>query len=379
MIYLDNAATTYPKPEKVYEAMNTAFRENSFNAGRGSYRKAKEANRIIDDLRREIAKLAHAPSPDRVILTPSATHAMNQILQGISLASGDVIYASPYEHNAVMRVLQSLTDKGMIIRILAHKENKELDLEQITAQFAMEAPSLVCVTQVSNVTGYILPIEPICTLAKQYEATTVIDGAQGFGLVSFSMDNSIYDYYVFAGHKTLYGPFGLGGFIKGTDANLNPILYGGTGSDSLNTSMPATGTSRYEVGSSNLPAVAGLLEAVKCMPPQEEVYDHERQLILRLRNQLTKIAGVTLFPNEVTDDYVGIVSFGIDGFKADEIGMILDEDYDIAVRTGYHCAPLVHEMIGSIEYGGTVRVSFGQFNTDSDVDEIVRAIRELVE
>lgn len=392
LIYFDNAATTYPKPERVYEAMDEANRHLAVNAGRGSYRLAKKASSIIEETRKNILKIAGAEEVAEVVFTPSATLACNQVLGGLNWKKGDVVYVTPYEHNAVMRVLYLLQQQYEIeIEELAiEAENLRMDVKKIRYQFSKRPPSVVVMSHVSNVTGYIIPWQTIAEEAKQYEAVVVVDGSQGLGLVSVELRNTAVDFYIFAGHKTLYGPLGVGGYINHRGKVLKHLLAGGTGSDSLNLEMPDT-TAGYEPGSRNIVAIAGLLAATEEIVAKSEGEQNlkvgqnlklEQELCCYLTERLRAIAGVVLYPPISMNDLekeqrTGILAMNIEGYKAADVGVILDEDYNIAVRTGYHCAPLIHKYLKDEDYAGVVRISLGRFNTKEEIDYLVKAVEEI--
>jgi len=251
-------------------------------------------------------------------------------------------------------------------------------MQRLSYEFSIHAPAFVFMTHVSNVTGYILPVEQIAVEAKEYGATVVVDGSQALGLVPFDMAHSMVDFYVFAGHKTPYGPFGVGGFFIRQGKKMDSFVAGGTGSDSLNVHMPESGTGRYEPASPNVLAAAGLLAAIKNVDNAEI----KRRLALEkehtryMADRLGSLHNVKLYlPPE--DRHVGIAAFNVKGYKASDVGMILDADYDIAVRTGYHCAPLIHEYLDDKEYSGVVRASISMFTTVDEIDALVRAVGEI--
>lgn len=379
-IYLDNAATTFPKPEIVYEALDKANRRMAVNAGRGSYALAKQASEVIAQTKAEIKKLANADDVAEVVFTASATLACNQIFGGLDWKREDVVYVSPYEHNAVMRVLHAMQKiHGFEIEELAIDETTlQLDLTRVEYQFVRKKPAVVVMSHVSNVLGYVIPITEISGLAKEYQALVVVDGAQALGVVPVDLKRTAADFYIFAGHKTLYGPFGVGGFVNCSGKKLLPFLAGGTGSDSLNLEMDMSTSAGLEPGSPNVVAIAGLLAALK----EEEkpaLYEKEQELTAYLQEQLSGISGVKVYRVADVKQQVGIVAFNIAGYKAAEVGMILDEDYHIAVRTGYQCAPLIHEHLCSKEHAGVVRASVGRFTTKEELDCLVRAVREITE
>lgn len=377
MIYLDNAATTFPKPERVYKALEVANRELSFNAGRGSYKAARDASAIIDDTKNQILALLHATGYADVVFTPSVTHALNQVLNGLDLTSDTVIYVSPYEHNAVARTVHQLSvNTGASVEMLPLTEDLQIDLERAKYQFSVKAPSVVILNALSNVTGYILPVEELFLMAKEYGAITVLDAAQAAGLLDLDMAGLHADILCFAGHKTLMGPFGIGGFLLKRGIILKKVFTGGTGSASLNVDMPEMAPERYEASSTNVVAVAGLNAALTELNIDEH-RDIVRELTQYLLEALETIPSVTLVGVVDHDKTLGIVSFVVEGYDSDEVGTILDDEYDIAVRTGYHCAPYIHDYLDDKLHHGTVRVGLGLFNTKEDIDALVSALETL--
>lgn len=376
MIYLDNAATTYPKSENVYRALDEANRELAFNSGRGSYKCARMAAQVMDGVRNKIIKLVKADNRADVIFTPSITIALNQILQGISFVKGDVVYLSPYEHNAVARVLHLIEKRtGIVLKEMPLREDTlEIDIEKLQYLFLKDKPRCVCCVHVSNVTGYVLPVEEIFEISKRYDAITILDTAQSLGLIDISSDMKV-DFIAFAGHKTLYGPLGVGGFVDYGHYELKECLAGGTGSDSLNLDMPDSIPGKYEFASANIVAIKGLDEALNEVESCKN-NEIEKELLSYLINKLGDIEGIHMYlPPE--DRHISIVSFTVEGYKSEDIGIILDEDYDIAVRTGFHCAPLIHRWLKDEETLGTVRVGIGRYNTKADIDALCSALQEL--
>ena len=380
MIYLDNAATTYPKSETVYRKMDEANRQLSFNAGRGSYAQARESAAVIETAREELYKKANAGSVAEVFFTPSATAAFNRIINGIGLKHESVVYVSPYEHNAVMRVLDmARRSYGFELEEMPVNElTGEIDLDTLNFMFLRKKPDFVFASHVSNVTGYILPVTEITDMARTHGAVVVIDGSQALGLVPVDFCDLNPDFYVFAGHKTLYGPFGASGFYKLYDTRLLPSFAGGTGSDSLNLNMPSSGYERYEAGSHDVVAIAGLLASLQELPESSELLEHEQKLTSHIVSGLSDLTSVKLYLPPA-DRHAGIVSFNIRGYKASDVGTILDADYGIAVRTGYHCAPCIHAHLRDEEYAGTVRASVGRFNSEKDAEALLKAVEEIGE
>ncbi len=380
LIYLDNASTTFPKPESVYRAMEEAGRHLAVNAGRGSYRLAREAFRLTEDTREEILRLVQGNYGAETVFTPSATIACNQVLGGLNWKPEDVVYVTPFEHNAVIRVLYHLQKQyGFETEELAvDRDSLEPNMEKIRYQFLRKPPAALIMNHVSNVTGAIIPWQHIAELAEEYQPVVVVDGSQALGLVPVCLKHTNADFYIFAGHKTLYGPLGIGGYVSNRRKKLKQILFGGTGSDSLNPEVSPEDVRGYEPGSMNITAIAGLKAAVEeavCPNPGERLREEQRLRDYLLEN-LSRIPEIILYP-PVHSESAGILSLNIEGYQAEEVGILLDREYGIAVRTGYHCAPLIHKYLRDKEYGGTVRVSLGRFTREKELDLFVEALEEI--
>lgn len=379
MIYLDNAATTFPKSESVYRALDNANRELAFNAGRGSYAKARKATELIDATKNQILKLVDAPDSATVVFTSSITVALNEILQGIEFMENDNVYLSPYEHNAVARTVHLLEMRKHInvIEIPLDTETLEIDIDKLKYLFASHRPKCVCCTHVSNVTGYVLPIKEIFDAAGKYNAITVLDTAQSLGIEAICSKRLNITFLAFAGHKALYGPMGVGGFVDFGKSKLQEVIVGGTGSSSLSLDMPNESPYKYESSSCNIVAVAGLHVALNEV--DIEVNDEkEKELLTYLVHGLSVIDGVEIYA-PASGKHKSILSINLRNYKADDVADILDQDFGIAVRAGYHCAPLIHKWLKDEKYLGTVRISIGKFNQRREVEEFVKAIKELCE
>lgn len=388
MIYLDNAATTYPKPEEVYEKMDMLTREMSVNAGRGSYELARKATGVINGTRAKIADFFGAEDVNDVVFASSATEAANRVLLGYDFKENMTVYVSPYEHNAVMRTLEAVRKKtGIQIKLLATDNKGYLDIEEIEYQFMCDEPDFVCTNMASNVTGYILPFEKIAHMAKEYEAVVFADAAQAAGNIKINLKETDIDILIFAGHKSLYGLFGVGGFATNSriferDKKLNPVIFGGNGEDSLNLGLPETGISKYEVGSLNVPAIGALKCGIDSIKSDfNEIRQHEDKMFRYLLEEIEKMDGIIIFQKPETEEefenHIAVISTAFEKYASDDAGTILDGEYNIAVRTGYHCAPLVHDVIGSKKYGGTIRISIGRYTTKEDIDRLVSAFEDM--
>lgn len=382
MIYLDNAATTFPKPECVYDRVNTIQRTLSVNVGRGGYRAASEAMYIVDEARALLASFVGATDPDCIVFTPSATIAANEIIYGLEWDSYKTVYVTPFEHNAIARPLNKISEQyGTKIRLLPFDgQTQTLDINALEQAFAMNPPDYVFLNHVSNVTGAIIPIKTIAEKAKKYSAVVVVDGSQSIGLLPINLIETDVDFLIFAGHKNLYSSWGIGGFITNTSYKLQPVLAGGTGSDSLNLKMDTTYPNGFELGSPNIIAIASLNESLKWLREVgiNNIEEKKNILTQKLQTGLIKAGAIVYLPSGEAK-HTSVISFNVPGYEANEVGTILNEDFDIAVRTGFHCAPYIHELIGSLETHGTVRASVGYFNTEDDINALIAAVTDIME
>ena len=381
MIYLDNAATTFPKPECVYDKVNTIQRTIAVNVGRGSYSAAFEAMQIVDETRMLLASLVGAANPNCVVFTPSATIAANEIILGLEWDEYKTVYVTPFEHNAIARPLHIVCQEyGIKIRFIPfNPKTQRLDEDELKRMFSSYPPDYIFANQVSNVTGVIVPVDVITEIAKNYGATVIVDGSQSVGLLPMDLKASNIDYLIFAGHKNLYASWGVGGFVNNSDYPLKPVLAGGTGSDSLNLDMSSGFPSGFESGSPNTIAIASLNESLKWIKEIGvcSIEERKRLLTTHLVEGLQRCGAILYMP---ADDigHTSVVSFNIPDYEANEVGTILSEDFDIAVRTGFHCAPFIHELIGTLSTHGTVRVSVGYFNTKKDIDTLITAVEDIM-
>ena len=377
MAYFDNAATTFPKPEEVYKNMDLLYRNIAGSVGRGDYQGAVSAANLLQDVRDMVLDMFHCPGK-QVIFTPTATLALNMILQGLLCQELKNIYISPFEHNAVTRVLYHFEQKGQIkVHILpVDRENFIFDFAKMKMDFETTKPDLVVTSHVSNVTGLIAPIKDIFALAKQYNAYTVADMSQSAGLVNLQVGD-IFDFAVFAGHKTLYGPTGISGFVMKSEINLEPVLYGGTGYDSANQAMPDNLPQRFEMGTMNTSGLAGLYGALRWLKQQgiEHIWQREQEHRQRLLEILQRYYFVKLIGISEEAEYAGIVSCLLDGISSDSAATIYNER-NISVRTGLQCAPLAHKFLGTYP-AGTIRFSVGYFTSERDFAELEVALDDI--
>ena len=379
MAYFDNAATTFPKPAAVYDYMDQFYRESGANAGRGHYGLALNAGRLIAETRELIQEVLHCPAK-QVVFEPTATIALNIILQGLVATGIKNIYISPFEHNAVTRTLHHFEKNGVIsVQQLTVSKDMQFDLERIKYQFDAQPPELVVVSHASNVFGLVAPVEDIFALAKKYGSLTLVDMAQTAGVVDCNVGLDVFDFAVFAGHKTLYGPTGISGFVMKPDINLPATIFGGTGYESANQDMPDSLPEKYEMGTLNIVGIAGLNAALKWSIAlgKSHILSKENENRTRLIDLLQQYDFVKIVGNNEKCDYVGIVSCVIDGISSDSAGNIFNKNH-IAVRTGLQCAPLAHQFMGTYP-AGTIRFSVGYFNTEHDFEELEEALDYIEE
>lgn len=357
--------------------MDKFYRENGGNAGRGQYKLAATASRIISETRKMIQTALQCENKE-VIFAPSATIAMNIVLQGI-ITPGMHIYISPFEHNAVTRTLHALEKtKSITVHLIPFSKEGGYNLDAIRIEFKKNTPDVLVISHASNVCGLIAPVAELTNIAKEYDCITVLDIAQTAGLVPVNIGSNNIDYAVFAGHKTLYGPIGIGGIVKKPELKPTPILFGGTGVESALQDMPHEAPARYEMGSQNIHAISGLHAALTWFLDnsedirRKEEYNHQR--LLEILHTHSNIAVVG--PQE-RNNCIGVVSCLFDDYSSDNIGDVLDR-YEIAVRTGLHCSPLAHKTLGTFP-AGTVRFSVSYFTSEDDFLALEKALSFIEE
>lgn len=377
MAYFDNAATTYPKPEIVYQSMDQFQRHTGGSFGRGNYEFSNSAKGLVDDTRKAIKQLLHCPAK-QVVFEPSATISLNIIIQGIIQKGARIIYISPFEHNAVTRTLHHYKKRGQIkVEELAVDQKLNYDIQRIRFQFETTPPDFVIVSHASNVIGLVAPVEEIFSLAKEFHAITLLDMAQTAGLVDLDIGKEIFDFAVFAGHKTLLGPTGISGFVMKTGIALEPVFFGGTGFDSANQDMPTSLPERFEFGTMNSVGIAGLNASVKWILQQgvDALAAAEAENRNKLLTLLREYDYVSIIGDIDGRDYVGIVSCVMDDISSDVAGQLFSER-NIAVRTGLHCAPNAHKFLKTFP-AGTIRFSVNSFTTDEDFAVLREALEDI--
>ena len=377
IVYMDNAATSFPKPPEVHEFAQYISQTRGVNASRGNYSPAMEVSRMIDDTRRKCLELLHAKNKVLAFCS-SATEALNTVIQGLDYAPIQWVYISPFEHNAMLRPIYSLQKMRNfdIMQLAVSPTPLRYDVDEILRQFEQNPPDLVLLTHASNVCGLIAPFEEIFAAAKRHGAITVLDMSQTAGLVDTNISSADVDYAVFAGHKTMMGPFGVAGLVLKRGDSLRPLLYGGTGTNSALHDMPAALPERLEAGSHNIQAIAGLSAAVQWIQQisMKIIRERETDLTRQLKQLLRSYPNIRIVGN---NEGVSIVSCVFDGYSPDEIGLILSRR-DIAVRTGLHCAPLAHEALGTAP-AGTVRFSLSCRNSEDELELLKAALDEIAQ
>jgi cysteine desulfurase family protein len=377
IIYLDNAASSWPKPPGVKEAMVEAIDEYAANPGRGGHALAMKASKTVFRARMQVARLFGIKNPNDLFFYLNATQALNQAIKGF-LKEGDHVISSSIEHNSVRRPLEFLRrTKQVEITYVEPREDGQFYAEDFASAIRPDT-RLIAVSHASNLTGLILPIEAIGKAAKERGVTFLVDASQTAGVLPIDVEKMNIDMLAFPGHKGLYGPQGTGGLYVRHDLDLEPLIHGGTGSQSEAIEQPATRPDRFESGTANTVGLAGLWAGVTFVLEKgiEQIHAHEWALAKKTILSLQKITGVEVYGPGVEFERVGVVSFNIDGVDASEVSFILDQQYGIATRAGYHCTPLGHRTAGT-EARGAVRASFGVFNTEEDVDELIKAVEEI--
>lgn len=372
--YFDNAATTFPKPEQVYRFADSFYRSSGGNIGRGGNSFAVAAGEVARQVKDNLRLLYDCPARE-VVFTPSATDALNRILLGLDLADGDHAYLSPFEHNAVTRPLNYLVkSRGIVLHTLPFDNTTFLPNMQVIAdKFEVHAPKLIVLTHASNVCGAVVPVLAILNLAKKYGAITVVDMSQTAGLLRLDLEGPEVDFAVFAGHKTLYGPFGIGGFFCRRGARLNPVFFGGNGINSVQQELPDDIVQMEEIGSQNTYAIAGLKASSdwlieRGMSALREKEQEARGKLLDLLDDPC----VTVIGNKMECEKIGVVSVLFDGYSPDEMEMVLGR-YGVAVRSGIQCAPYAHHFLGTLPMG-TVRFSVSALTNLHDFVALQKAL-----
>lgn len=375
--YLDNAATSFPKPQSVSRGINRCINDYCGNAGRGSHKLSLLAAKKIYECREEICTLVNAPAPENIVFVPSCTYGLNLIIKG-ALNHGDHALISDMEHNSVWRPINRLASEGKItfdtFSALSNPQKTEEDiLNEIKNKIRKNTKLIICTHQ-SNICSFSLPIDKIGELCKKYNILFALDVAQSIGHYNIDIQKSNISYISAPGHKGLYGPQGSAFVVINSQNILEPLTEGGNGIYSLESQMPDFLPERHEVGTLPLPSIVGLCEGIKEVKSRgiDEISAHERELFVYLRERLLNINAVTVYAPE----YMGnTLSFNIKHIPPERVCELLDEG-NICVRAGFHCSSLGHTSLGTKD-SGTVRASFGIYNTKNDIDRLVSVINKF--
>lgn len=380
-IYLDNAATSWPKPESVYRAVDHYQRQVGAPAGRSAYQQAEQVRRHLQRLRQQILQLVGAAEQQYVaVFAASGTDALNTVLHGI-LAPGDHVVTTQAEHNSVLRPLRALSERKQIevTRVAVDAAGRvELgDIEQVLRPDTR----MIVLTHASNVTGTVQPVEQVCQLGRQHQVLTVLDAAQTLGRWPIDVASLGVDALAAPGHKGLLGPLGTGVLVvrRQLAAQLQPNRQGGTGSQSESDRQPDDLPDRLEAGNQNVPGLFGLQAGLEYVIQQgvPQIADHEQQLLGWLEQQLGELPAVRLYAADRPGPRVGVLSLTMDGYDPQELAAVLDATASIQVRSGLHCAPLIHRALGTAGCGGTVRLSLGPFNSQPQLEVVRKTFQAL--
>lgn len=377
IIYLDHAATSWPKPPGVLQAMQVAMEESAANPGRGSHTMAVKASRVLFETRMKLSKLFHIKNANDIAFTPHTTMALNMAIKGL-LKEGDHVVATMVEHNSVRRPLEYLK-RTLGITVDYVRVNGKGELNLIDVEKALEKPTrLVVCNHSSNLLGSILPVEEIGRLAHNHGAIFLVDAAQSAGILDIDVERMNIDLLAFPGHKALLGPQGTGGLYIAPHVDLEPLLHGGTGSQSEEKEQPSVRPDRYEAGTPNTAGIAGLrvgLEKIIELTPKW-IYTHEWNLTQQLMSGIEDIQGLSILGPDKGMPRTGIVSFVVKDIDSSEMAFRLDREYGIAVRAGLHCTPLAHYAVHT-EKSGAVRASVGVSTTEAEVETLIKAVKQL--
>lgn len=377
IVYLDNAASSWPKPKETVEAVQKALLDVGANPGRSAHRLSQEAARLIYEAREALAELFGVEDPLRIVFTKNVTEALNIALYGL-LRPGDHVITSSFEHNSVMRPLRDLEKKGVELTVVRGSPRGEIDPDDVRKAIRPNT-KLIAMVHLSNVTGTLMPIREVGAIAREYGVLFMVDAAQSAGTVKIDLKEMPVDLLAFTGHKALFGPQGTGGLYirEGLERLLDPLMRGGTGSRSEEEEQPLFLPDKYESGTPNTPGIAGLGAGARFLLKEgmEKVEAKKRQLTQTFIESLKGMKGLRLF-GTLDDSQVGIVSLKVEGMEPSELSEVLDENYGILIRAGLHCAPSAHRTIGSFPEG-TVRFSFSYLNDPEEVLYAVKALSEI--
>lgn len=378
IIYLDNAATSWPKPEGVADTVSDFIKKGCANPGRSGHRMSVDTARMIFSVRDAVAELFGCSDPLRIAFGYNATSALNAAISGL-IKPGDHVITSGMEHNSVMRPLRALEAAGVELTVLPGNVYGAVDPDDLRKAIRKNSAAVV-MTHASNVTGTVMPIEDIAKITSELEIPFIVDAAQSAGVIPINLDKTPVDMLAFTGHKGLYGPQGTGGLYirNGLEERVRALISGGTGSKSEKEEQPEFMPDKFESGTPNSPGIAGLGAGIEFINRigVENIRNHEQKLTTMLIEGVRALRGVTIYGPPADGARTSVVSINIEGIAASEATAILDEEFGIMTRPGLHCAPGAHRTIGTFP-GGTVRFSIGYFNTEEDIKKTISAVESI--
>ena len=377
LIYLDNGATSFPKPEEVYTYMDYFYRNFGVNPGRSGYDLCLEAAATVDGTRQMLTSLFHGTDPNRLCFSYNSTDALNLIIFGM-LRPGDHAISTTIEHNSVLRPLHHLSRESVDVDYAPFDGAGFVDPDEIRRRFRSNT-RLVIVNHASNVIGTIQPVREIGRYCREAGIPFAIDASQSAGKIPINMDEQFLDVIAFTGHKSLLGPTGIGGLYVREGIEIRHTRAGGTGVRSADRSHLDEYPFRLEYGTPNIVGIAGLNAGLKWILARGlgAIYEHEMKLARMLRDGLGSIPGVIQYCQEDLANHIAVLAFNVHGLDAADVGTMLDVDHDIACRTGLHCAPLVHEQLGTAKIRGAVRFGIGPFNSEKQILTVINAVGEI--
>lgn len=380
IIYLDNSATAFPKPEEVYVFMDQFYRHYGVNPGRSGYDLCIEAGHLVEKTRKLLTDFFNGDDPNRLCFTYNSTDALNLIILGL-LKEGDHAITTNLEHNSVLRPLYHLWKWGGVeVDYVPFDGQGFISPEDIKKKIKPNT-RLVIVNHGSNVIGTVQPLKEIGRICREYDIPFAVDASQTAGQIPIDLKDSYIDVIAFTGHKSLMGPTGIGGLYVREGIEIRLTRAGGTGVRSAQRTHLEEYPYRLEYGTPNLVGIAGLYAGVNWILKQgiENIHEREMNLLRQLRDGLKEIKGVTLYCQDSLENHIAVLLFNIEGLEATETATLLDVDYNIACRAGLQCAPLVHEQLGTAKINGGVRFSLGPFNTEEHIELAIKAVREIAQ